>query len=493
MRLLHAASEAVPYFKTGGLADVVGALAASQADLGEDILLCLPLYRGQGLGEIPGEESLALSVPLGDARVPAALRLARHGAIRVCFVDCPPFFERTGLYGDEAGDYKDNDRRFAFFSRAVLEAAKALDFRPDAVHVHDWQTGLIPAYLKRLYAGDPFFSGATTVFTVHNMAYQGNFPPASLSVTGLGREEFVPDSLEFYGRISLLKAGLVFSDLITTVSPTYARQIRESGDYGAGMEGVLRKRAGDLFGILNGIDTAYWNPETDPLLVRRYSAANALAPEGKSASKRALVKESLLDPKGQECPLVGIVSRLDHQKGLDVALEALEPAVRGGSVQLAVIGKGEPGLKRRFAEFAAAHPGRVLFFDVFEERTAHRIYAASDIFLMPSRFEPCGLGQMIAMRYGAVPVASRTGGLVDTVFEPLETGGDSGNGFLAEPASASDLRRALDRAIHARRGPLWPSLVKRGMSADYSWKNPARAYLDLYSKGAGRKASASRP
>jgi starch synthase len=441
MKILLAASEAVPYCKTGGLADVVGALADKLHRAGHEVRLVLPRYRG-----------LPASAP------------------RTRFIDKPEFFDRPGLYGENGADYPDNHLRFAYFCRAAL----ATGFEPDVVHLHDWQTGPIAALLR----SQP--RRPAVVMTVHNLAYQGVFPMQAAREAGFDESLLNPDGMEFYGQASFLKAGLVFSDLITTVSPTYAREIQESSELGCGLEGLLRHRASQLHGVINGLDLEMWNPGTDPHLERRFGVKDAAA--GKGACKRALLAACGLDPDPQ-APLIAIVSRFDRQKGLDLALAALEP--RLNRCRLAVLGSGDPGLTSAFQGLAARHPGRVHLHAGFDEAFAHRLYASSDFFLMPSRFEPCGLGQMIAMRYGSVPVASRTGGLADTVFED----GPRPNGFVCRPDDAEDLGRALDRALAAYPVPGWAARSRAGMESDFSWDRSVARYLELYGAARGKEAA----
>lgn len=469
MKILIAASEAVPFFKTGGLADVVGTLARKVAQRGHEVALFLPRYRGPELSfEGPGHE---ISVELGGQKVLATLRGLRNGGVRVFFVDCPPLFDRKGLYGENGVDYPDNDRRFIFFSRAILEGARAAGFMPDVIHLHDWQTGAAAAYLKRQYRADPFFAAAASIFTVHNMAYQGVFPPETVPLAALSWDDFTSGGFEYYGKFSFLKAGLVFADLISTVSPTYAREIQESPDRGFGLEGLLKHRSGELRGIINGLDLEVWNPETDHALTRRYGAADVLA--GKAACKSALQRRCGLAERS-DIPLLGIVSRLDRQKGLDLAIEILRPRLE--RCQLVVLGSGEPALAAAFSGLAKDNPQSVYMHSGFDEPFAHQLYAACDLFLMPSRFEPCGLGQMIAMRYGAVPVVSLTGGLVDTVAE----GKPPANGFTARPDDAADLGRAVDRALAVFGGQDWKKLARSAMSCDFSWDRSIDRYLELY-------------
>ena len=478
MKILVAASEAVPFCKTGGLADVVGALTQRLGALGHDVCLFLPKYRSVRAASLEGGMAQTIKVPLSGGMIDVGLSFLHRRGVSVYFVDYPLFFDREGLYGSAGKDHEDNDRRFALFSRAVLEGAKAIGFKPDVIHIHDWQTGLVAAHLKRHYASDPHFAGSGCVFTIHNMAYQGNFPRAALEAAGFGPEDWSAESLEYYGQVSYLKAGIAHADRLTTVSPSYAREIQESSDRGFGLEGLLSRRTKDLRGIMNGIDLEVWDPVRDAALPRRYAADDAAA--GKAACKEALQRECGLETRGDR-PLIGVVSRLDYQKGLDLALAALEP--RLDRCQLVVIGTGDPSLTELFAALERRRAGSVHFQRSFNEQFAHHVYAASDIFLMPSRFEPCGLGQMIAMRYGAVPLTSRTGGLGDTVFETSSEGRPA-NGFLCAPGDGADLARALDRALAATQAPDWGARVRAGMSGDFSWDRSVSEYVDLYKEAA---------
>ncbi len=474
MKILVAASEAVPFCKTGGLADVVGALTQRLGGLGHDVCLFLPKYRAIRAASLEGGIAHPLKVPLAGGTVDVGLSFLHRRGVSVYFVDYPLFFDREGLYGNAGQDHEDNDRRFALFSRAVLEGAKAIGFKPDVIHIHDWQTGLVAAHLKRHYNNDPHFMGTGCVFTIHNMAYQGNFPRAALETAGFSAEDFSSDGLEYYGKVSFLKSGIVHADKLTTVSAAYAREIQESPDRGFGLEGLLQRRTKDLHGILNGIDLEVWDPARDSSLAHRYSPTDAAV--GKAACKEALQRECGLEIRGDR-PVIGVVSRLDYQKGLDIALTALES--RLDRCQLLLLGTGDPSLTEMFAALERRHPGSVHFHRSFDEAFAHRAYSVSDIFLMPSRFEPCGLGQMIAMRYGAVPVVSMTGGLIDTVFEEPRDGRPA-NGFLCRPGDGEDLARALDRALAEFGTPAWGGRVQAGMAGDFSWDRSVERYLDVF-------------
>ncbi|MBI5631025.1 MAG: glycogen synthase [Elusimicrobia bacterium] len=468
MKILLASSEAVPFCKTGGLADVAGTLGQKLGAAGHDVCLFLPYYRGIEAAPLRSGLGHPLSIPLGAGRIEAKLRYMQWKAVSVYFVDYPPFYDRAGLYGEKGKDFPDNDARFIAYSRAVLEGAKAVGFEPDVVHAHDWQAALICAYLKRQYRGDPFFARTAGMLTLHNMAYQGNFPAGSLTLAGFGKEDFTPAGFEYYGRLSFLKAGILCADILTTVSSAYAQEIQESGERGFGMEGILRERSADLHGVRNGLDLEVWNPRKDHSLAQRFGPEDVL--EGKARNKAQFQAECGLKA-APLVPLVGIVSRLDRQKGLDLALAALEPLLE--RCQLAVLGSGDPALQKSFVDLARRKPGVVHFRSGFDDPFAHRLYASSDLFLMPSRFEPCGLGQMIAMRYGTLPVATRTGGLADTVQDGV-------NGFVSEPEDVRSLEKALDRALRAYGAPSWNKLVASAMSCDFSWDKSMERYLELY-------------
>ncbi|MBI5596470.1 MAG: glycogen synthase [Elusimicrobia bacterium] len=475
MRVVLAASEAVPFSKTGGLADVAGALPGVLSAAGAQAVLFTPLYPA-ARAAAPALRRLAeLSVPMGGAAVRCAVLGCARGESELRFIDAPAFFDRPGLYGAGGADYPDNAERFAFFSRAVLEACRALRLRPDVLHLHDWQTALAAAYLKTVFKDEPFFAKTACLFTIHNMAYQGVFPRAALAAAGLPPSEFSPAKLEFWGKVSYLKAGLVHADLITTVSETYAKEI-QTPEFGGGLEGLLRARSADLVGVRNGLDLATWDPERDQDLPAPYGAADA--PAGKAAAKAAVQKELGLEARA-DAMLIGSVTRFDPQKGLDIALAAAG-SLLGAGAQYVLHGSGDPALERAAADFARRHPGRCAVSRSFDDRLARRIYAASDVFLMPSRFEPCGLGQLIAMRYGSVPVATRTGGLADTVTK---------HGFMAARPDADGVRAALAEAgaAYADRSG-WAERVRLCMAADWGWGPSGRRYMELYSTARARVA-----
>lgn len=475
MKILLVASEATPFAKTGGLADVAGSLPKALHALGHDVRLILPWY--QGVATAFGDAATAgptVTIASGLSRHSATLRQLQYQGLTVYFVDCPELFDRPGLYGDKGGDYPDNPERFGVFCRAVLQSLEPVDFIPEVIHVNDWQSALIPVLLRTERRDDPLFATIATVMTIHNLGYQGLFPPEILTTLGLSPSLYGVEGLEYFGRVSLLKGGIVFADLVTTVSPTYCREIQTPG-FGHGFDGLLRRRAADLHGVLNGLDPTQWDPAQPGSLPFPYDSSN-LRPKG--LNKRALQRELGLDPHLDQA-LVSLVTRIDPQKGLDLVAAAAD-ALMARPLQLVLLGSGERGLSESLAELGRRHPGRISINLHFDEGLSRRIYAASDLFLMPSRYEPCGLGQLIALRYGAVPVVRRTGGLADTVIDPLDAP-HLANGFHFGPATPEALVTALDRALAARaQRRSWLDLVRRGMNQDFSWDRSARRYLELY-------------
>jgi len=477
--ILMVGSEALPFSKTGGLADVLGALPLALGRLGHRVTLVTPKYRSvQAQGASRTIQVTGVGGAIAETKT-VEVPLAEN--VRAILVDRPELYDRESLYGS-GGDYPDNPRRFAFLCRAALEYAIQSGETYDILHAHDWQAGLAPVYLRTRYANEPRLAGMTTIFTIHNLAYQGNFPPDWLLPLELGAEMLSMDALEFWGQISLLKGGIRFSDSITTVSPTYAREILTK-EYGSGFEGVLATRAADLHGILNGIDTDRWDPRRDSYLPEPYDEHTL---ERKDAAKRALI--DLMCPgtsfEGFGRPLVGIVSRLVDQKGFDLIAE-LAPVLPGyGS--FAVLGTGDPRYEAMLRDLAATFPDRFGVKIGFDEALAHLIEGAADIFLMPSRFEPCGLNQMYSMRYGTVPVVRATGGLDDTVADYNDAAG-SGTGFKFGAYTAEALVEAMQRARAAYGNPsAWKKLQRAGMEQDFSWDRSAREYVKLYESARGR-------
>lgn len=478
MRIVFITPEMTPFAKTGGLAEVVGSLTKEIQALGREVFCFLPKYKKVDSERWPLKPVIGrLQIPVGsEVETGRVFRYDDPSGVKVFFLDQPEFFSRDELYGTARGDYPDNDRRFVFFQRGVLEALRHLNYKADILHCHDWQTGLVAAYLKTIYAEDSFFAKMRTLFTIHNLGYQGNFPPDSLPITGLPWEEFKMERLEFWGKMSFLKGGLVYADELTTVSPRYAGEI-QTKEFGCGLEGVLHLRRDRLVGIVNGIDPEEWNPEKDPDLPSPFSSKKL---EGKEGSKAALQKENRfkVDPK---IPLLGVVSRLVDQKGLDILGPAVEDFVKRG-LQFVLLGTGEDKYHQVFKLLAEKYPRQVGVQILFDAKMAKRIYAGSDIFLMPSRYEPCGLGQMISFRYGTVPLVRETGGLADTVrdFDP-QTG--SGTGFVFKKHETKALLEALDRALGVYQDPeLWQKLVQNGMKQDFSWQASAKKYIQLYDR-----------
>lgn len=483
MKILFIASEGVPFCKTGGLADVVGALPKVLKARRHDVRIILPKYKSIRAQEFSIRETGDwVHVPSAAGPLSAEIRATRTDkAIPVYFIHHDGYFGRTGLYQGPNGDYSDNAERFAFFCRAALEACKVMQFRPDIIHCHDWQTGLVPMYLKVLLKSDSFFQRTRTVFTIHNIAYQGLFPKAQLESTGFSWDEFTMDKFEFYDQISFLKAGLVYADALSTVSPTYAKEIQSGYEFGWGMEGLLRSRAKDLFGILNGIDQEDWNPEKDPFLARPFAKDHL---DARQECKHALQQHLQLDT-APHVPLLGVVARIDKQKGLDLLTRVMPDLMNQQNVQIIILGQGDPVILHDLLAYQKTYPGHMRVVTNFNEPLAHHIYGGSDIFLMPSRFEPCGLSQMISMRYGTIPVVANTGGLHDTVT-PLES--SSGNGFLFQPGSAPGFLEAILKAITLYRDTTaWSALQRRVMAIDHSWTRSVDDYHALYRHTLGLK------
>jgi len=469
------ASEAVPFAKTGGLADVVGALPRALVRLGHEVEVVIPRYRGVTAGERVGR----ITVNLGTQPLDAGVHAVFADGVRTVFIDQPAYFDREGIYGTQGQDFADNPERFAFLAHAALRWAALTGARYDVIHAHDWQAGLVPVILSMATHGAPALSRVPVVFTIHNLAYQGVFESEWLPRLGLGSSLMRVDGMEYWGRISFLKAGIVFSRLVTTVSPRYAEEI-QTAQYGFGFDGILRERAGKLVGILNGIDYDRWDPARDPHLPAPYSVDHL---DGKAAAKRRVlevfgfpVNETTLSR-----PLIGMVSRLVDQKGFDL-LQAVADQLPSLEASFVLLGTGDRryedlwrGLARRFPDVVAVHIG-------FDEGLAHLIEGGSDIFLMPSQFEPCGLNQMYSLRYGTVPLVRATGGLYDTVsnYDP-ETG--EGTGFTFGDYSPEALLGTLRWALSVyQQRDAWRHLQRTGMRQDHSWDSSARAYVQVYER-----------
>ena len=468
-------SEAQPFAKTGGLADVLGALPRALTRLGHTVDLVIPRYRGIGVGDPIGRVRVALGGQIDDAHMYAI----EVDGLRTIFVGHPAYFDREYLYGAAERDYPDNPERFAFFCQAALDWAASTGQSYDVVHAHDWQAGLVPVLLERALSTQPASVRPPTVFTIHNLAYQGVFDASWLPRLGLGWDLMRIDAMEFWGRISYLKAGIVFSGLVTTVSPTYAEEI-QTPELGFGFDGILRQRAGDLIGILNGIDYDQWDPESDLNLPAPYNASKL---KGKGAAKRKLLERYGLPAtaKDRSRPLIGMISRMVDQKGLDLlaALAGELPKLGAGIV---VLGTGDRRYEDMWRDLAAKHPTVIAARVGFDEALAHLIEGGSDIFLMPSRFEPCGLNQMYSLRYGTVPVVRATGGLNDTVLD-VDPETCRGSGFRFVEYTPEALLGAIRRALAAfGNRPLWRRIQKGGMRQDFSWDASAQQYVDVYER-----------
>jgi starch synthase len=485
MRIVFAASECVPFAKTGGLADVVGALAPEMAKLGHTVSVYLPLYARVRL-QIKGELKYAvqsITIPFEYYnRFVGIVDGGKRDGVQYYFVDCPELFDRQELYGTRSGDYPDNAERFGLYCRAVLEATKQLGV-PDVFHVHDWQAAMVPVYLRTVYASDPMLRGAATVLTIHNAGYQGKFPPVTTERLLLPWDIFTMDKLEQFDRFNFLKGGLVYSDLLTTVSRKYAEEI-QTAEFGEMLDTVLRGRAADLRGILNGVDYEKWDPATDGNLAAHYSAEDL---SGKTACRADLLHAFGLEQIAEATPVIGIVSRFATQKGFDL-VQQIAGQLSDREVAVVALGTGEPVYEKFFRDWAFWHKANVGVQIRYDDALAHKIEAGADIFLMPSKYEPCGLNQIYSLKYGTVPVVRATGGLDDTIDEWTADAG-SGTGFKFSGYDAQGLMAAIDRALEAFRDKdAWQRLMRNGMARNYSWQQPAREYAAVYEEAARRRS-----
>jgi starch synthase len=459
-------SEAAPLAKTGGLADVVGALPAALGETGDEAAVVIPRY---GSIDLKGTRRVydGIAIYLGLDRYDVTIYQA-PAEFPFFLVDCPLLFDRKGYYGESGVDYPDNHVRFAVFARAALTVARVL-FRTEIFHCHDWQAGLVPALLRSSFSTDPTFLGVKTLFTMHNLGYQGLFPKTALVEAAIDPSVYrPPGGLEFFGQVSYIKGGIEFADALNTVSPTYAREI-QTPEYGFGLDGALRARSDSLSGILNGVDYGEWSPEVDSYIPARYSAADL---EGKRICKQHLIGEFGLPEAAMDRPLLGIVSRFTRQKGTDILVEVIDEIV-AEDVYLVALGSGDPEYETFFREMETAHPGRIAVRFGFDNGLAHRIEAGADMFLMPSRYEPCGLNQIYSLRYGTVPVVRATGGLDDTI--------DDGTGFKFVDYSGQALLVAVRSALRVfSDSGAWREMMRRGMEKDFSWQASAKQYSALY-------------
>jgi starch synthase len=483
MHIAFAASECVPFSKTGGLADVIGALPPALASLGFKVTVFLPRYRQTKLDN-PQTVIPSITVPFDDRyRFCSLLDGGVRSGVQFYFIEYPPYFDREGLYGTPLGDYHDNAERFALFCRAVLEAAKIVG-TPDLFHCHDWQTALIPILLKTLYHDDPAFSRTPCILTIHNLGYQGLFPPEILPLLMLPWDLFTMSKLEFYGKVNFLKGAISMADFITTVSKKYSQEI-QTAEYGFGLEGVLRARGSTISGILNAVDYVSWNPQADQYVAAPYSADDL---SGKAVCKADLLKEFGL-AQDTQLPVVGIVSRFAAQKGFDLIQQVADRLALEDLIMV-VLGSGDRAYEEMFRRLNKQYPQKFALKIAYDNALAHKIEAGSDMFLMPSHYEPCGLNQIYSMRYGTIPVVRATGGLDDTVeqFDPRTL---KGTGFKFREYSGETMLETLRVAIKVYRGDqkAWQALMRNGMAQAYSWTNSAREYAKVYERVRQMKAA----
>ena len=476
MHIAFVASEAVPFSKTGGLADVVGALPRALAGLGHQVSVYLPRYRQTKLAD-SAVAVRSITVPFDDKyRFASVVSGGSHSGVRFYFVEYPPYFDREALYGTPAGDYPDNAERFALFSRAVLEASKILG-APDIFHCHDWQSALVPVLLKSLYAEDPAFSNAGTVFTIHNMGYQGLFPPETLPLLMLPWDLFTITKMEFFGQVNLLKGALTDSDFITTVSKKYSHEI-QTAEYGFGLEGVLRNRAATVTGILNGVDYDEWSPQADKFIVVKYSPQDL---SGKMKCKQDLLAAFGVTAADLKLPVIGIVSRFAAQKGFDLIAQVMDRLAREEMIVVA-LGAGDKPYEEMFQRLSKQFPSKIAVKVAYDNAIAHKIEAGADMFLMPSRYEPCGLNQIYSLKYGTVPIVRATGGLDDTI-EPWDARTGKGTGFKFTEYNGESLLLTIKQALQAFRDQTsWQVLMRNGMAKDFSWNASAREYSKVYER-----------
>jgi starch synthase len=480
MRVLMITPEATPFAQTGGLGEVLSALPAALVGLGVEVDVLIPKYRGINQENYPGlkDTGVNIEVTLNAKSVSAGLwELKDRRGVRYLFLECDPYYDRENLYGTSDADYEDNAERFVFLTRAAIEMVIARKIRYEIFHSHDWQASLTPVYLRTLYAGEPLLENSAAVTTIHNLGYQGIFWHLDMPLVGVGWEFFTPKHMEFHGKVNFLKSGIVFADEVNTVSKGYRNEIL-TPEFGFGLEGILQEKGDSLSGILNGVDYNIWNPSTDSLITSPYSPEDL---SGKSRCKSDLQKVSGLEVR-QDVPVIAMVSRLSQQKGIDILAGAF-PALMERDVQVVLLGTGEARFQSLFHEFTRQYPGKVGTFLSYDYGMAHKIFAGADILLVPSRYEPCGLNQLYALKYGTVPIVRATGGLTDTV-EEFDLKDEIGTGFkfVAESPQAltSTILRSLE--VYTDHSDAWRRLMIRGMMKDFSWKRSAKEYLLLYRK-----------
>lgn len=489
MQIAYVSSEVVPFAKTGGLADVAGALPKALSKIGNTVKVFIPLYQQIDIDKFQiSRIKASLPLEINDEKETFDLyhcRLA-DSECDFYFIKIDKYFDRKGLYGSpETGkDWEDNDLRFSAFSKAVLESMMAMEFKPDVINCNDWQSGLIPAYIKCQNYGSGFFANTATIITVHNIGYQGLFPASAFAKLGFDAKWYYPVSgFEYYDQVSFLKAGLEHSDIINTVSARYAKEIQSSKEYGCGLEGLLSSRTEDLFGVVNGIDYAIWNPEIDPLIAENYSANK---PEGKTKNKNALKRLTKLPMVRRDVPLIGMISRMASQKGFDLIAEIADQIFEM-DIQMVVLGTGDKLFEELFLELANKYPKKLSVNMKFDDGLAHLIEAGSDMFLMPSRYEPCGLNQLYSLKYGTVPLVRETGGLADTI-ENCNPARNTGTGFVFKSYDSKELLNTIRFAAEVYKNKaVWAGLIKRGMEKDFSWNSSAAKYIDIYEKAILKK------
>jgi starch synthase len=481
MYIVFAASECAPWAKSGGLADVVGALPKALVKQGHKVTVFLPYYR-QVAKLLPDLPVLLKSVTIpfpGYSRFACILDGGTHDGVQLILVDCAELFDREGFYATPGGDYLDNGERFGLFARATIEATKILGV-PDVFHVHDWQAAILPVLLRSTYLFDVMLKAVPSILTIHNAGYQGWFPPRTMETLLLPWELFTMEKLEQFDKVDFLKGGIVYADAITTVSRKYAEEI-QTLEFGNHLDGLLRQRSGDLFGILNGVDYDVWGPARDPNIASHFTADNLA---GKRECRRDLLHAFGLNDVGEDTAVLGVVSRFATQKGFDLLVEIMDRLVQEDIV-LVMVGNGEEYYERLLAEMAARYPARVRLLIKYDDVLAHKVHAGADILLMPSRWEPSGLAQLYSLRYGTIPVVRATGGLDDTIDEQPNGGG---NGFKFWGYEANAFLDAVKRALGTfRNQEEWTAMMRRGMAQDFSWETPAKEYIRLYERVIGNR------
>lgn len=486
LNIVYVASEATPYSKTGGLADVAGALPQELASLKNKVVLFSPRYssvdrKKHNLVDVPDLAPLSVTVAGKEFEFGLLKRNVKTPGLETYFIDSTELFGRNGLYQNPVTvkDYPDNDIRFVVFAKAVLLSLEKLGFKPDIVHANDWQAAMIVAYLKTTERENPFFAGVKSVLTIHNVAYQGIFPAERFDRLGVDRSLLYPMSpFEYWGKVNLLKAGVIYADVVNTVSKTYAEEIQTTDEYGYGLEGVLRDRRSVIFGVVNGVDYELWSPERDALIAKKFSADTL---DDKLANKQSLLLTSKLSKDRLDKPLIGVISRLAPQKGFDLIAKIAEELF-ALDFTFILLGTGDKVYHKLFEGLQTKHPDRIKVNLTFDNTLAHQIEAGADMFLMPSRYEPCGLNQLYSLKYGTVPIARKTGGLADTIIDETSNKG-KGTGFLFEEYEGEALLKCVESALALYRNKRsWKALMKRGMKKDFSWKKSAKEYLALYAR-----------